>query len=183
MSARLKFPVNSNDHIRGNKNALLELVEYGDYECRDCGRAYPVIIEILQEMGDDIKFVFRNFPLSRAHPNALNAALATEAAALQNMFWEMHDIIFENQDQLEPDDILFYAKKIKLDVPQFINDFKKKSLLTKVETDFETGMRSGVNSTPSFFVNGIKYDSYWEDDDLIHYLKRQLLNMNQFSNF
>jgi len=95
MSTRLKFPVNSNDHIKGNMNALFELVEYGDYECSDCGRAFPMIKEIQQEIGNDLKFVFRNFPLATIHPHALNAALAAEAAGLQNKFWEMHDIIFK----------------------------------------------------------------------------------------
>lgn len=177
MSARLKFPVNNNDHIRGNKNALLELVEYGDFECRDCGRAYPIIKIILKEMGDDLKFVFRNFPLTKTHSHALNAAMATEAAGLQNKFWEMHDIVFENQDQLKSEYLLYYAKKIKLDIPQFINDFKKNALLNKVESDFESGVRSGVNRTPSFFINGIKYEGDWEGIGLIDYLKSQVLNV------
>jgi protein-disulfide isomerase len=176
MSARLKFPVNNSDHIRGNKNALLELVEYGDFECGNCGQAYPIIKEILREMDDDLKFVFRNFPLTRVHSHSLNAAIACEAAGLQNKFWEMHDIIFENQEQLESEDLLFYAEKIKLNVPQFTNDFKKNTLLSKVEADFESGMRSGVNSTPSFFINGIKYEGNWEEE-LIDYLKSQLLNV------
>lgn len=177
MSTRLKVPVSKIDHIRGNMNASLELVEYGDFECGNCGHAYPIIKEILLEMDDDLKFVFRNFPLTKIHANALNAAIATEAAALQNKFWEMHDIIFENQEQLESENLLFYAKKIELDVSQFISDFKKNTLLSKVEADFESGMRSGVNRTPSFFINGIKYEGDWEGNELIDYLKSQLLNV------
>lgn len=177
MSTRLKFPVNNSDHIRGNINGLLELVEYGDFECGNCGHAYPIIKEILREMDDDLKFVFRNFPLTKVHSHALNAAIATEAAGLQNKFWEMHDIVFENQEQLESDDLLFYAEKIKLNVPQFINDFKKDTLLRKVEADFESGTRSGVNRTPSFFINGIKYEGDLEGNELIDYLKSQLINV------
>ncbi|MCE9540615.1 MAG: thioredoxin domain-containing protein, partial [Bacteroidetes bacterium] len=101
MSTLLKPPVNSNDHIRGNINAPIELVEYGDFQCSDCGRAYPMIKAIRQALGDDLKFVFRHFPLTEIHPQAVNAALAAEAAALQNKFWEMHDIILQNQKQLE----------------------------------------------------------------------------------
>jgi protein-disulfide isomerase len=177
MNSRLRFPINSSDHIRGNRNALLELVEYGDYECSDCGRAFPIIKEIQKEMGEELKFVFRNFPLSEIHPHAISAALAVEAAGLQNKFWEMHDIIFKNQRQLEYEDLLYYAKKIKLELNQFKNDIQENALLEKVEADFESGVRSGVNSTPSFFINGIKYDGIWEGNELIYHLKNQLSNV------
>src|ERR1700724_2919005 len=95
--AQLNPPVNSKDHIQGNNTAPLELVEYGDYQCPHCGRAYPIIKHIQEEMGKDLKFVYRNFPLSEAHPQAFPAAVAAEAAARQGAFWAMHDIIFENQ--------------------------------------------------------------------------------------
>ena len=173
MSTRLKYPVNSNDHIQGNKNAPVELVEYGDYECSDCGHAFPIIKRIQQEMGDDLKFIFRNFPLTNSHPHAVNAALAAEAAALQNKFWEMHDTIFKNQKQLDDEDLLSYAEKINLDLNQFKSDIQERELLTKVEADFESGVRSGVNGTPSFFVNGVKFDGDWENNELIHYLKNR----------
>lgn len=175
MSTKLKFPVNSNDHILGYKSARLELLEYGDFECSDCGRAFPMIKEIQREIGSDLRFVFRNSPLTQSHPNALNAALAAEAAALQNKFWEMHDIIFKNQKQLEYEDLLFYAKTIKLDLNQFKSDIQENALLAKVEADIESGIRSGVNATPSFFVNGEKYDGPWEDNQLVHFLKSQLV--------
>lgn len=174
MSTRLKPPVNSNDHIWGNINAALELVEYGDFECSDCGHAYPKIKAIQQALGDDLKFVFRHFPLTGIHPQAINAALAAEAAALQNKFWEMHDIILQNQKQLKSEDLLFYAKTIKLNAAQFISDFQDSALLAKVEADFESGVRSGVNRTPSFFVNGVKYEGGKEANDLIYYLKSKL---------
>ncbi len=177
MSSRLRFPVNSSDHIKGNRDAILELVEYGDYECSDCGRAFPIIKKIQHEMGDDLVFIFRNFPFTKIHQHAVNAALAAEAAALQNKFWEMHDIIFKNQKQLEYEDLLFYAKTIKLDLIQFENDIQENALLAKIESDFEGGVRSGVSSTPTFFVNGIKYDGIWEGNQLLYYLKSQLTHV------
>ena len=174
MSTLLKHPVNSTDHIRGNSNAPLELVEYGDFECSDCGHAYPIIKTIQQKLGDDLKFVFRNFPLTQIHQHAVNAAVAAEAAALQNKFWEMHDIVLQNQKHLELEDLLLYAKKIGLDSNQFIADMQNNALRAKVEADFESGVRSGVNRTPSFFVNGVKYDGGREANELIYYLKNKL---------
>ena len=126
-------------------------------------------------MGADLKFVFRNFPLSEIHPDAFNAAVAAEAAGLQGKFWEMHDIIFENQQELDLESLFLYAKKIGLDVKRFKNDMQKDTLANKVEQDFESGVRSGVNGTPSFFINGKKYDGDWEEDVFTEYLKRQLL--------
>lgn len=153
---------------------MLELVEYGDYQCPHCGRAYPIIKNIQERLGPDLKFVFRNFPLQEIHPDAYNAALATEAASFQDKFWEMHDIIFENQDALTMEDIFDYAKTIGLDLEQFEKDIRKVAIATKVEEDFESGMRSGVNGTPSFFVNGKKYNGDWDEHILIQYLKSQL---------
>lgn len=174
MSTLLKPPVSSIDHIKGNSNAPLELVEYGDFECRDCGHAYPIIKVIQQALGDDLKFVFRNFPLTQIHPHAVNAAVAAEAAAFQNKFWEMHDIILQNQKHLEFEDLLVYAKKIDLDSDQFKNDMQNNTLRAKVEADFESGVRSGVNRTPSFFINGVKYEGGSEANKLINYLKNKL---------
>ena len=174
MNTQLKFPVNKNDHIRGKEDAPLELVEYGDYECIDCGHAFPVINKIRQEMGEDLKFVFRNFPLSKIHHHATSAAVAAEAAALQNNFWEMHDIIFQNQKHLKSEDLLMYADKIKLDTNKFKSDIQKNELLTKVESDFESGIRSGVNRTPTLFINGIKYTGGLENNELLNFLKTQL---------
>lgn len=171
MSSPLKPKVGENDHFQGNEKAVIELVEFGDYQCPHCGHAYPILKKIQKKLGEDLKFVFRNFPLSEIHPNAVNAAVATEAAALQQKFWEMHDIIFENQFALETEDLLDYAKKIGLNVDQFKNDLQDEKLLAKVEDDFESGVRSGVNGTPSFFVNGKKYNGDWEEKPFLEYLK------------
>ncbi|WP_152267290.1 DsbA family protein [Agriterribacter humi] len=170
--------VNSNDHIYGNLNAALELVEYGDYQCPYCGRAYPIIKNILRKSGADLKFIFRNFPLSKIHPLALPAAIATEAAALQDKFWEMHDIIFEKQQTLEAESFFLFAETTGLDPERFKSDIQRKDLAEKVQHDFESGLRSGVNRTPSFFINGKKYDSDWEEDELLEYLKDQLAEIS-----
>jgi protein-disulfide isomerase len=174
MASRLEPPVNAKDHIQGNKNAPLELVEYGDYQCPHCGSAYPMIKTVQEAMGDNLKFVFRNFPLSDAHPDAFNAAVAAEAAGLQNKFWEIHDIIYENQELLDWKHLLAYAKKIGLDVVRFKADVEKESITVKVEADFESGVRSGVNGTPSFFINGEKYEGSWEPEELSEYLQSRL---------
>ena len=166
--------VNSKDHIAGKPGALIELVEYGDYECPYCGRAYPIVKYIQQNLGNDIKFVFRNFPLSKIHPHAFSAAVATEAAGQQNGFWEMHDIIFENQKTLDPDDILLFARNVGLDTARFKNDIQQEALTEKVEMDFESGIRSGVNRTPTFFINGEKFEGDWTDNHLLEYLKNIL---------
>jgi protein-disulfide isomerase len=166
--------INSEDHVWGNPASCLELVEYGDYECPYCGRAYPIVKSILQDLGSEIKFVFRNFPLHKIHPNAFAAAVATEAAGLQNKFWEMHDIIFENQRSLGDDYIVLYADRIRLDMVKFERDMQQIHLMEKVRKDFESGIRSGVNRTPTFFINGQKYEGEWVGNQLLDYLKNIL---------
>lgn len=164
-------PVNRNDNSWGDPAAPITLVEYGDYECPYCGRAYPIIEDIKQRLGNDMRFVFRHFPLSTIHPHAFSAAVAAEAAALQGKFWEMHDIIFEHQKTLDSGNILLFAGRIGLDTGQFGNDIQQKILVEKVEADFESGIRSGVNRTPGFFINGKKYDGEWTDGQLLRYLE------------
>lgn len=154
MPGRLKPAVNSKRPYPGNKNAPLELVEYGDYQCVHCGHAYPIIKAVQEAMEDNLKFVFRNFPLSEVHPDAFKAALAAEAAELQNKFWKMHDIIYENQGILDWENLFLYAKSIGLDLATFKADITKDYVSAKVEEDFESGIRSGVNGTPTFFLMG-----------------------------
>jgi len=172
--SKLKPSVNSNDHILGSPDARLELVEYGDYECPHCGHAYPIINDILQQFGSDIRFIFRNFPLSGIHSHALPAAIAAEAAGLQGKYWEMHDIIFENQKTLAIEDLLLFAGRIGLDPERFQNDIQQKALLDKVGKDVDSGIRSGVNGTPTFFINGEKFDGDWTGDNLLRYLQTML---------
>ena len=168
--SKLKPPVSGKDHVQGNEKAAVELVEYGDYQCPHCGHAYPIIKSVQKKLGNKIKFVFRNFPLSEIHPNATNAAVAAEAAALQGKFWEMHDIIFEHQEHLGDTHLIKYAAQVGLDVAQFQVDFDKPLVQEKVENDFESGVMSGVNGTPTFFINGERYNGSWEEDDLLDLL-------------
>lgn len=125
-------------------------------------------------MGKDLKFVFRNFPLSEMHPQAFMAAVATEAAAKQDAFWPMHDIIFEHQDRMDIESIVGYAKHLGLDEKQFIKDLQDKAMSDKVESDFESGVRSGVNGTPTFFINGKRFDGDWDEPYLLAALKEAL---------
>lgn len=159
----LKPKVSDRDHIQGNSSADLTIVEYGDYQCPHCGAAHPILKEMMAELGDQIRFVFRNFPLSEMHEYARPAALAAEAAALQGKFWEMHDAIYDNQQNLSTRFFMDLAEQLNLDVDQFKSDMQKESLEEKVEGDFESGMMSGVNGTPTFFVNGQKFDGGAED--------------------
>ncbi|WP_312769056.1 thioredoxin domain-containing protein [Epilithonimonas sp.] len=154
----LKPTVNKNDHAQGNLNSDLVIVEYGDYQCPYCGAAYPVLKALMKEFGGQVKFVYRNFPLSEMHQYARIAAIAAEAANLQGKFWEMHDAIYENQGDLNENFLMKLAEKLKLNIAQFEKDLRKVELEEKVDSDFESGVMSGVNGTPSFFVNDKKFN-------------------------
>lgn len=159
----LKPAVSKTDHIQGKKDADIVIVEYGDYQCPYCGAAYPILKEMMTKYGKQIKFIFRNFPLSEMHQYARPAAIVAEAAALQGKFWEMHDAIYENQRLLSEPFLLELVEKLELDPHQFNVDIKKSELAAKVDSDFESGILSGVNGTPSFFVNGRKFNAGAED--------------------
>ena len=144
------------------------------YECPHCGAAYPIVKRIQEELGDDLRFVFRNFPLSETHPHALRAAQAAEAAALQGRFWEMHDTLFENQQRLGEVQLHRYAGAIGLDVQRFVLDLDSEAVAARVRSDFLSGVRGGVNGTPTFFVNGARYDRSWDHDALLASLEELL---------
>ena len=167
----LKPPLNAQDHIRGRPDAPIQLVEYGDYECPFCGRAHLVTNAVQRAMGDDLLFAFRNFPLTQVHPHALRAAQAAEVAALQDLFWPMHDLIFENQQFLEDEHLFRYAALVGCDLDQFAQDIDSEEVAEKVRSDFLSGARSGVNGTPTFFVNGERYDGSWEPEVLLAFLQ------------
>ncbi len=171
---KLQPRVNKTDHLQGNSDAPIELVEYGDYQCPHCGRAYPIVKSIQRKLGNKLKFVFRNFPLAEIHPDATRAAVAAEIAASQGKFWEMHDIIFENQEDLDDESLIRYAAEIELDMRKLNSDFQKPEFMEKVENDFESGVRSGVNGTPSFFINGEKYNDSWEENKFLMHLQSYL---------
>ena len=159
--------VSARDHMDGNDDAPVTLVEYADYQCPYCGAAYPVIKRLQKSLRKKLRFVFRNFPLTESHPYALVAAQAAEAAALQGKFWEMHNMIFENQEALDPEILPVWADKIGLDVNQFVKAVNEGKVTKRIEEDYAGGEESGVDGTPSFFINGTRYDG--EDDyDSLH---------------
>jgi protein-disulfide isomerase len=138
------------------------LTEYGDYECPYCGAAYPIVQEVRRALGPNLRFVFRHFPLSQAHPHAQRAAEAAEAAGAQGEFWKMHDLLFQNQDALEDADLLRYAVSLKLDEEIFRRELSSGLHTDRVRRDFRSGVRSGVNGTPTFFINGVRHDAPWD---------------------
>ena len=167
MSAGLLTPpVGPDDHARGPDDAAVTLVEYGDYECPHCGRAHAVLQRVLEELGDEVRFVFRNFPLAEAHPHAEPAAEAAESVAAHGgdaAFWAMHDTLYEHQDALGAEDLLEYAAEAGVAPNQVADDLASGAMQKRVRTDFRSGVRSGVNGTPTFFVNGRRFDGNWSD--------------------
>ncbi|MEA2779382.1 MAG: hypothetical protein QOK29_926 [Rhodospirillaceae bacterium] len=171
--AHLTLPVSpERDHIRGPVEAPVTLLEYGDYECPYCGAAHAIVRAIQSQMGDALRFVYRHFPLTTVHPHAELAAEAAEAAGGQGKFWRMHDTLFENQQHLAPPYLLAYAEAIGLGVERFSNDLATHVYAPKVREDFISGVRSGVNGTPTFYINGGRYDGSWDYDTLLPLLQR-----------
>ncbi len=161
--SRLTMPLDARrDHVRGDPGAPVELVEYGDYECPYCGLAHPIVQELERRIGGLFTFAFRNFPLAQIHPHARSAAYAAEAAGLQGRFWDMHDILFDNQQHLTDRDLLAYAQALGLDLRRFIADTGSPEVARKVRDDFMSGARSGVNGTPTFFINGQRHDGSYQ---------------------
>ncbi|MET4080354.1 protein-disulfide isomerase [Pedobacter sp. UYP30] len=164
MMSKLKTAVNEEDHIQGSSDAKVIVVEYGDYECPHCAHAHQVLKNIVDYFKGQVALVFRNFLLTEVHPMAYPAAIAAEAAAKQGKFWEMNNGLFEHQDDLSEDLFIQLAEQLGLNVQQFQEDLDQSGELEgKIDADFEGGVRSGVNGTPSFYVNGEKFDGGAED--------------------
>lgn len=155
------------DHIQGPIDAPIALVEYGDYECPYCGEAYPIVKAIQERLGDRLCFAFRNFPLVNSHPHAEHAAEAAEAAGAQGRFWEMHDLLYENQDALEDEYLARYAATLGLDAEPLIKQVLAGAHTARIRDDFRSGARLGVNGTPSFFINGVRYDGATDVEELL----------------
>lgn len=162
--ARLTLPVGDRDHIAGPHDAPVTLVEYGDYECPYCKMAFPIVRAAQRALGREMRFVFRNFPLKEIHPHADHAAQAAEAAAEEGKFWEMHDSIFEHQDALEDEQLVEYAKAVGVDSARVAEVLAQNAYAARVREDFRSGVRSGVNGTPTFFINGDRYNGPWADE-------------------
>jgi len=156
-SPQLTMPVSERDHALGPADAPLTLLEYGDYECPNCANVFPILKRLIEEMGDQLRFVFRHFPLDRVHPRAAAAAEASEAAAAQGKFWEMHDLLYANQKDLAEIDLGLLALKAGLEIYRFEADISSQRFAKRVREDLESGEASGVKGTPTLFINGEKY--------------------------
>jgi len=172
--AKLRVPVSDVDHAEGPKDAPLILVEYGDYQCPSCGEAFPIVKRLQKTLKNELRFVFRNFPLSEIHPHAMSAAKAAEAAALQRQFWAMHRLLFEHQQQLDDPSLLRYAEILGLNTSTFMADVGKAAVAERIASDREGGARSGVNGTPTFFVNGSRVDAGYAYETLLATLRAAL---------
>jgi protein-disulfide isomerase len=171
--AALTLPVTEDrDHIQGPTEAAVTLVEYGDYECPYCGAAYPIIKEVQSRMGERLRFVFRNFPITTSHPHAEQAAETAEAAATQDKFWQMHDLLYENQRRLRDPDLRDYAERLALDVERFDKELAEHVHAARVREDFMSGVRSGVNGTPTFYINGTRHDDSYDVETMVAALER-----------
>lgn len=155
------------DHIQGPFDAPFKLLEYGDYECPHCGQAHPIVRAIQERLADQLCFAFRNFPLAIPHPHAMHAAEAAEAAGAQGRFWEMHDLLLENQESLDDESLARYAIALGLDAKRLIREVVAGEYSPRVHQDFVTGARGGVNGTPTFFVNSVRYHGGRDVDELL----------------
>jgi protein-disulfide isomerase len=167
---RLTPPVSDQDHVLGAGDATVTLVEYGDFQCPHCYRAHPIVLELETRIGSRMRFVFRNFPLSEIHPNAEQAAESAESVAARagnDAYWRMHHAIFEHQqdspDALDAAHLARYAADSGADGGAVRRDLESGSFEDRVRSDFMSGVRSGVNGTPTFFINGVRFDGDWTD--------------------
>jgi protein-disulfide isomerase len=166
MTRHLTVPVGLRDHVSGSRDAPVVLVEYGDYECPSCGQAYPIVKQLQGRFGASLAFVFRNFPLTELHPDALRAAETAEWAGLARRFWPMHDHLFEHQRALAPGDLLAAAASLELDRHQLQVAWHDHALRARVAEDVASGIASGVTAIPAFFINRERLDGSWQADDL-----------------
>ena len=170
MSAALRIPVSAGDHVQGSPDAPIMLVEYGDYQCPHCARAHPILKRLQRMFGEQLAVAFRNFPLTEIHPNALHAAQAAESVGAQrgnDGYWRMHDAIYEHQHDspmaLADDNLLRYGESSGADPAVIADDLARGAFVDRIQADFAGGVRSGVNGTPTFYINGERYDGDWTD--------------------
>jgi protein-disulfide isomerase len=169
---RLKNSVTELDHASGPETAPVTLLEYGNFECIHCGRAYPVIKQVRKLLGDNLRFVFRHFPTVQTHPHSLRAAEAAEAAASQQKFWQMHDELFTNQTALEDRDFSRYAQRIGLNVEKFTRDMTENSFLKQIEADYQRSLfDEHVTGTPTIYLNDIRYTGATDFEGLLNAIK------------
>jgi protein-disulfide isomerase len=168
---RLRNAVNERDHVWGSQSAPVTLLEYGNFECIHCGRAYPVIKEVQKILGESLRFVFRQFP-PQSYPHALRAAEAAEAAGAQEKFWEMHDQLFTHQKALEDPHLMQYAKRIGLDRERFARDMAENTFLKQIESDYQQSLfDEHVTGTPTFYINALRYTGGTDVESLLVAIK------------
>ena len=165
---------NEGDHVRGSHTAPVTLVEYGDYECSHCARAHGEVKQVLEHFGLEVRFIFKNFPLSQIHPHAELAAEAAESAAGLGNFWGMHDLLFTRQHALQAENLLSYADTLGLNTKQMEQDLQTRCYQARVKADFESGIENGVNGTPAFFINGERHDGDYSAASLIQAISARL---------
>jgi protein-disulfide isomerase len=171
MRAKLMVPVSDRDHVQGPTDAPVTLVEYGDFECPYCAAAQVIVKQVQEIMGDQLRFVFRHFPLTQIHPYAEHASEASEAAGAQGQFWEMHDVLYANQPSLDSLHLVMYAEELGLEAKRFVRELEEGIYRERVRGDFLSGVRSGVNGTPAFFIEGVRYDGSWDLSPLVEALE------------
>jgi protein-disulfide isomerase len=172
--ATLKVSLTAEDHAQGPESAEATLVEYGDYECPYCGQAYPIVKQVQKQFGKRLRFVFRNFPLSQMHPHAEAAAEVAEFAGAQGKFWEMHDQLYENQDRFGETLYLSLGEELGLSTTAMRQALKEGTFKARVRADFTGGVRSGVNGTPTFFINGHRHDSSFDFETLFSAIQQAM---------
>lgn len=165
--ALLRVPADEGDHIQGSLDTQCVLVEYGDYECPHCGRAHPIVQRVRRHFGKRLAFVFRNFPLTQIHPYAEPAAETAEFADSKGRFWQMHDLLFANQDRLGDDLFQELTLQLDLDPTELLEALDQGTFKARVRADFASGVRSGVNGTPTFFINGRRHDGPFDFEALV----------------
>jgi protein-disulfide isomerase len=170
----LSIPVGPDDHSRGPVDARLTVVEYGDYQCPYCGQAYPIVEQLRTTFADSMRLIFRNLPLADVHPHAEAAAEMAEAVAQQGKFWEIHDALYENQRDLSDAALRRYVEGVGANVDEANKAIADGGPRERVEADFEGAIRSGANGTPTFFVNGVRYDGSWMYEPFAEYLSELL---------
>jgi protein-disulfide isomerase len=164
--SKLSARVTGRDHAQGKTNAPWTLVEYGDYQCSSCGDAYPIIKRLQKHFGDQLRFVFRNFPLDM-HPFAQHAAEAAEFAAAHGKFWEMHDLLYENQSNLKDSALFKLAVELRLSSDHLKHALKEGTYAARVKTNSDSGVASDVQGTPAFYINGESHDGAYDFDSMV----------------
>jgi protein-disulfide isomerase len=164
--SKLTRAIDASDHVRGPATARVTLVEYGDFQCPYCKQAFPIVEKVLADFGNELRFAFRNFPLTEIHPLAEQAAEAAEAAGAQGRFWEMHHLLYQHQPRFAVEELLAYGTELGLDTGRMARELAERRYLESIQRQALEGVRSGVNGTPTFFINGRRHDAAWDYDDL-----------------